>query len=156
LCPMTISATDSLKFAASKEEDSSSSSINDKNHEMENLSYKALEVIRKNLVVGISTRADAIDELMKSGLVSSDDLIRANEWLRWLEDDHEIFPVEHSGLIMFTLQRNISSFDRHQRQLQEEWLLLLTKEFGPSCAIEEAREIAALEIVGKKEQGVLH
>jgi hypothetical protein len=29
-----------------------------------------------------------------------------------------------------------------------------TKEFGPSCAIEEAREIAALQIVRKKEEEV--
>jgi hypothetical protein len=92
-----------------------------------------------------------IDEFKDSGIAS--DPIQANQVLRYLEDNQKIFLVEDSGLVNVITYRNISSFDRHQRQLQEEWLMR-TKEFGPSCAIEEAREIAALQIVRKKEEEV--
>ena len=81
------------------------------------------------------------------------DPIQATEILRWLEDNQKIFQVENSGVIKVIHDRNISNFDRHQRQLQEEWLLMHTKnEFGPSCAVKEAREIAAVAIVREEEQ----
>jgi hypothetical protein len=129
-----------------------SSTIKEKNYEIENLCYKALEVIRCVKSEKTNKRADLIEQLIKSGIVSSSDLIQANEVLRWLEDNHEIFLVEDSGLVNVTTYRNISNFDRHQRQLQEQWRLLHTKELRPSCAIEEAREIAAAAIVREEEE----
>ena len=78
-----------------------------------------------------------IDEFKDSGITS--DIIQANELLRWLEDNHEIFLVEDSGLIKVITYRNISSFDRHQQKVQEQWLGI--RVFGSSCAIEESREI---------------
>ena len=145
---MTVSATNTLKI--SQKCNSASSTIKDKNYDIESLCYKAQEIIR-SLKSEKTNRSDLIDEFKDSGIAS--DLIQANEVLRWLEEYHEIFLVEDSGLVNVTTYRNISNFDRHQRQLQEQWLLLLhTKEFGPSCAIEEAREIAVAAIVREEEQ----
>jgi hypothetical protein len=153
---LTTSVINTLKI--SQKCNSASSTIKEKNYDIESLCYKALEIIR-SLKSEKTNRAALVDELINSGLPSSsssssssdDDLIQANELLRWLEDNQEIFLVEDSGLINVITYRNISNFDRHQRQLQEEWLLLHTKEFGPSCAIEEARELAAAAIVREEE-----
>ena len=147
---MTVSATNTLKI--SQKCNSASSTIKDKNYDIESLCYKAQEIIR-SLKSEKTNRAALVDELINSGSASSsdDDFVQANEVLRYLEDNPKIFQVEDSGLVNVITYRNISSLDRHQQQLQEQWLLLHTKEFGPSCAIEEAREIAEAAIVREEE-----
>jgi hypothetical protein len=50
--------------------------------------------------------------------------LEANQGLRNLEDNHEIFLIEDSGLLKILLYRNIlsSEFERQQKQLQDSWL----------------------------------
>ena len=63
-------------------------------------------------------RWQIIQELQELGFSE----IEANQGLRNLEDNHKIFLIEESGLLKVLLYRNISEFERQQKQLQDAWL----------------------------------
>ena len=63
-------------------------------------------------------RWQIIQELQELGFSE----IEANQGLRNLDDNHKIFLIEESGLLKVLLYRNISEFERQQKQLQDAWL----------------------------------
>jgi hypothetical protein len=77
----------------------------------------AHDFIRK---FGRPSRSQVIEALIGFGF--SD--LEANQGLRHLEDNHEIFLIEDSGLLKILFYSNVlsSEFERQQKQLQDDWL----------------------------------
>ena len=85
-------------------------------------SVKQAAAIAHDLIRKIAQpyRSQIIQELIGLGFSE----IEASQGLRSLEDNHEIFIVEDSGILKVLLYRNIISpeFEREQKQLQDRWL----------------------------------
>ena len=113
--------------------------------------YIVMDLVRE-LAAKSSNGQVSFDEIMKHLTGEEFDLtqIEAAQKIRSLVNNDLLILVEDSGLVMFKLYRNISNFERHQRELQEAWLgANELKTFG--VIQDEERELRKFQKLQKQE-----